>query len=114
LAIGVGNRVLMMQYSIYSVITPEGCASILFRNAARADWAAEALKLVASDLKQFGVVDEVIAEPDGGAHRDPAAAAQSLGTALRKHLRELSKLKPDQLIAQRYDKFRALGVFSGK
>jgi acetyl-CoA carboxylase carboxyl transferase subunit alpha len=112
LAIGVGNRVLMMQYSIYSVISPEGCASILFRDATRADKAAEALKLVASDLKSLGVIDEVIAEPAGGAHRDHAAAAESLGAALRKHLRELSRLKPDQLINQRYDKFRALGAFS--
>lgn len=114
LAIGVGNRVLMMQYSIYSVISPEGCASILFRDATRADKAAEALKLVATDLKALGLVDEVIPEPAGGAHRDPATAAQSLGGTLRKHLRELTRLKPDQLIDQRYEKFRAMGVFSGK
>ena len=114
LAIGVGNRVLMLEHSIYSVISPEGCASILFRDATRADRAAEALKLTAKDLLKMEIVDEVIPEPRGGAHRDPTAMGLSLGTALRKHLGELSKLSPKQLVADRYAKFRALGAFLGK
>jgi acetyl-CoA carboxylase carboxyl transferase subunit alpha len=114
LAIGVGNRVLMMQFSIYSVISPEGCASILFRDASRADRAAEALKLVATDLKALGVIDEIIPEPAGGAHRDPQAAAEALGSVLKKHLRELKRLRAEQLIEQRYQKFRSMGVFAGK
>jgi acetyl-CoA carboxylase carboxyl transferase subunit alpha len=113
LAIGVGNRVLMLEYSIYSVISPEGCASILFRDATRADRAAEALKLTAKDLKALGIVDEVIAEPVGGAHRDPKLSAERLGEALRRHLSELKPLTPRALIADRYDKFRALGAFHG-
>jgi acetyl-CoA carboxylase carboxyl transferase subunit alpha len=113
LAIGVGNRVLMMQYSIYSVISPEGCASILFRDASRADKAAEALKLVAADLKGLDVIDEVVPEPAGGGHRDPAAAAQNLGAVLRRNLRELSRLSAQQLVEQRYEKFRAMGDFAG-
>jgi acetyl-CoA carboxylase carboxyl transferase subunit alpha len=111
LAIGVGNRVLMLEYSIYSVISPEGCASILFRDAKHADRAAEALRLTARDLKEFKVVDEVIAEPRGGAHRDPRRATESVGAALERHLGELSALSPDELIADRYEKFRALGPF---
>jgi acetyl-CoA carboxylase carboxyl transferase subunit alpha len=114
LAIGVGNRVLMLEYSIYSVISPEGCASILFRDAKHADRAAEALRLTARDLKGFKVVDEVIAEPRGGAHRDPRAATESVGAALDRHLGELSGLSPHQLIADRYEKFRAMGPFLEK
>ena len=114
LAIGVGNRVLMCEYSIYSVISPEGCASILFRDASRADKAAEALKLTASDLLKLEVVDEVIKEPPGGAHRDHQAMAVNLGKVLRKHLSELQEFSPRQLIADRYKKFRALGAFMGK
>jgi acetyl-CoA carboxylase carboxyl transferase subunit alpha len=114
LAIGVGNRVLMLEYSIYSVISPEGCASILFRDATRADKAAEALKLTAPDLLELGIVDEVIAEPAGGAHRAPSKMAQALGAALRKHLAELKPLSPRHLVADRYEKFRALGAFLGK
>ncbi len=114
LAIGVGNRVLMMEYSTYSVISPEGCASILFRDATRADKAAEALKVTAKDLFALGVIDEVVPEPVGGAHRDHAAAAKSLGAVLRRHAAQLGKLSGDELIADRYDRFRALGVFTGK
>ncbi len=114
LAIGVGNRVLMLEYSIYSVISPEGCASILFRDATRANKAAEALKITARDLLEFEIVDEVIEEPVGGAHRDPVATANSLGAALRRHLADLKKLTPRQLVADRYAKFRAMGAFSGK
>jgi acetyl-CoA carboxylase carboxyl transferase subunit alpha len=114
LAIGVGNRVLMMQNSIYSVISPEGCASILFRDATKADKAADSLKLTARDLEEMNIIDEVIAEPAGGAHRDHVKAAESLGKTLRKHLGELSKLSPEELVKDRYEKFRALGVFSGR
>lgn len=112
LAIGVGNRVLMLENSIYSVISPEGCASILYRDATKADKAADALKLTATDLLEMKVIDEMISEPAGGAHRDYVKTAESVGRALRKHLRELSSLKPDALVRDRYDKFRALGVFS--
>jgi acetyl-CoA carboxylase carboxyl transferase subunit alpha len=114
LAIGVGNRVLMLEYSIYSVISPEGCASILFRDAKHADRAAEALKLTARDLAQLKVIDEVIPEPRGGAHRDPALAAENVRAALERHLRDLSALSPQALIDDRYAKFRAMGAFLGK
>ncbi|SES80610.1 acetyl-CoA carboxylase carboxyltransferase subunit alpha [Stigmatella erecta] len=114
LAIGVGNRVLMMQNSVYSVITPEGCASILFRDASQASKAADALKLTAKDLLGMKIIDEVIPEPAGGAHRDPVKAAEGLGKVLRKHLSELEKLSPDELVKDRYDKFRALGAFTGR
>ncbi|XXF75021.1 acetyl-CoA carboxylase carboxyltransferase subunit alpha [Myxococcaceae bacterium GXIMD 01537] len=114
LAIGVGNRVLMMQYSTYSVISPEGCASILFRDASHADRAADSLKLTAKDLHEMKVIDEVISEPPGGAHRAPDKAAESLGKALRKHLAQLSEMSPDALVKDRYDKFRSFGVFSGR
>jgi acetyl-CoA carboxylase carboxyl transferase subunit alpha len=114
LAIGVGNRVLMLQNSVYSVISPEGCASILFRDSSLAEKAADALKLTAKDLLGMKVVDEVVPEPAGGAHRDPPKAAENLGKALRKHLSELAELTPEELVKDRYDKFRALGVFSGR
>ncbi len=114
LAIGVGNRVLMLQNSVYSVISPEGCASILFRDSTQADKAADALKLTAKDLLGLKVIDEVVPEPAGGAHRDPAKAAENLGKVLRKHLSELAELTPEELVKDRYEKFRALGVFSGR
>jgi len=111
LAIGVGNRVLMLEYSVYSVISPEACSSILYRDPTKAEKAAEALKLTASDLAGFGIVDEVVAEAPGGAHRDPVLTAERVGNALRRHLAELKKLSPQQLVDDRYAKFRALGVF---
>ncbi|MBK7858567.1 MAG: acetyl-CoA carboxylase carboxyltransferase subunit alpha [Archangiaceae bacterium] len=114
LAIGVGNRVLMMENSIYSVISPEACSSILYRDASMAEKAADALKLTARDLLEMNVVDELVPEPAGGAHRDPAKAAEALGKTLRKHLAALSTMNGDKLIADRYAKFRALGVFVGK
>ena len=114
LAIGVGNRVLMFQNSVYSVITPEGCASILFRDASKADKAADAMRPTAPDLLEMKIIDEVIPEPPGGAHRDPAKAAEALGKTLRKHLGQLAELSPDELVHDRYKKFRAYGVFSGK
>jgi acetyl-CoA carboxylase carboxyl transferase subunit alpha len=112
LAIGVGNRVLMLENSVYSVISPEGCASILFRDATKADKAADALRLTAKDLMEMNVIDELVPEPAGGAHRDHVKAADNLAKVLRKNLAVLSQLSGDELIQDRYQKFRALGVFS--
>jgi acetyl-CoA carboxylase carboxyl transferase subunit alpha len=109
LAIGVANRVLMLQYSWYSVISPESCAAILYRDASKGERAAEALKLTARDAYELGIVDELVREADGGAHRDPDATARNLGVALRKHLRELRPLSAEQVVEDRYAKFRRLG-----
>lgn len=114
LAIGVGNRVLMLENSIYSVISPEACSSILYRDASMAEKAADALKVTARDLLEMRVIDELIPEPAGGAHRDPPRTAESVGKALRKHLGQLMAMKPDKLIEDRYRKFRALGPFLGR
>jgi acetyl-CoA carboxylase carboxyl transferase subunit alpha len=114
LAIGVGNRVLMMEYSIYSVISPEACSSILYRDPSKAEKAAESLKLTAKDLLAFKVIDEIIPEPLGGAHREPQVAADEVASALRKHLAPLRGMSGAMLIEDRYRKFRAMGVFSGK
>jgi acetyl-CoA carboxylase carboxyl transferase subunit alpha len=114
LAIGVGNRVLMMENSIYSVISPEACSSILYRDPGKAERAADSLKLTAKDLLGMKVIDEVIAEPPGGAHRNPPKAAEALGKALKKHLGVLGAMNPSKLVDDRYKKFRALGVFSGR
>ncbi|MBS1151172.1 MAG: acetyl-CoA carboxylase carboxyl transferase subunit alpha [Myxococcaceae bacterium] len=114
LAIGVGNRVLMLENSIYSVISPEACSSILYRDASMAEKAADALKVTARDLLEMKVIDELIPEPPGGAHRDPARTAETLGKTLRKHLSALAGLTPDKLIEDRYRKFRALGPFTGR
>lgn len=110
LAIGVANRVLVLEYGTYSVISPEACSSILFKDASHAERAADALKLTAPDLLSLGVVDEIIKEPAGGAHRDPELAATRLGEAVRRHLSELARLAPDALVADRYDRFRKLGA----
>jgi acetyl-CoA carboxylase carboxyl transferase subunit alpha len=111
LGIGVANRVLMFEYATYSVITPEGCASILWRDGTRGAQAAEQLRLLAHDAKRWGVVDEVVPEPAGGAHRKPETAARSLGELLRHHLGALRGLSEDELVAQRYQRFRALGTW---
>jgi len=111
LAIGMGNRVLMLEYAVYSVISPEGCAAILWGDAARAPEAAEVMKVTAPDLLRLRVVDAIVAEPVGGAHRDWEAAAAHLRGALRQHLAALASLEPDALIADRYDKFRRIGAF---
>lgn len=111
LAIAVGNRILMMQFAYYSVISPEGCASILWRDGERKQEAAAMLKLTSKDLLERGFVDEVIKEPVGGAHRDPQAAAASLRSAVIRHLDALEKLSPDELVEQRFAKFRAFGDF---
>uniref|UniRef100_A0A7V2EFR5 Acetyl-coenzyme A carboxylase carboxyl transferase subunit alpha n=1 Tax=Thermoanaerobaculum aquaticum TaxID=1312852 RepID=A0A7V2EFR5_9BACT len=112
LAIAVGNRVLMMEHAIYSVISPEGCAAILWKDQSAVQQAAAALKLTATDLLRFRVVDEVVPEPLGGAHMAPQLAIRTVGQAVRKHLHELSRLKPKELIQRRYQRFRALGVFT--
>jgi acetyl-CoA carboxylase carboxyl transferase subunit alpha len=112
LAIGVGDRVLMMQYAIYSVIPPEGCAAILWRDAGRKEEAARALKLTARDLLELGVVDEVVPEPLGGAHLDPDRAAQALHEALARHLREVRSLPAEERLRRRYDKYRRMGRFT--
>jgi len=111
LAIAVGNRVLMMQYSVYAVISPEGCAAILWSDGTRGPQAAEALKLTAQDIAELGtVIDEVIPEPAGGAHNDCVAAAAQVKKALRRHLGELRQLSAEELVEQRYRKFRAMSV----
>jgi acetyl-CoA carboxylase carboxyl transferase subunit alpha len=109
IAIAAGNRVLMYEHAIYSVISPEGCASILWRTADKAGEAAEAMRITASDLQSLGVVDRVVPEPLGGAHRDPAAAIETLKSALVEELSGCEKLGPDQLLAQRRAKFLAIG-----
>jgi acetyl-CoA carboxylase carboxyl transferase subunit alpha len=111
LALGVTNRILMLQYSIYSVITPEGCASILWRDGAKAPRAAEVMHLQAEDILELKVADEVVPEPGGGAHRRFGPTAEALGEALGRHLDQLTALSPEQLLQQRYDKYRAMGVF---
>ncbi|MFC4304801.1 acetyl-CoA carboxylase carboxyltransferase subunit alpha [Cohnella boryungensis] len=111
LALGVGNRVLMLENAIYSAISPNGAASILWKDASKADQAAEAMKITAKDLHEFGVIEEIIPEPQGGAHRDKAAQAESIREALWRNLQELSKLTPDQLREDRYQKFRKVGRF---
>lgn len=114
LGIGVGNRVLMFENAWYSVISPEGCAAILFHDATRAPEAAEALKLTARDLKRQGIIDEIIPEPAGGAHRYPEEAAQNLKAVLSKHLRDLLPLSRKELVESRYQKFRKMGHWKEK
>jgi len=111
LAIGVADRVLMLQYSIYSVISPEGCASILWKSAENAELAAEAMGITATRLRSLGLVDEVIPEPLGGAHRDPQATADAVKAVLVSALAQLRKLPLDQLLAQRRERLASYGVF---
>ncbi len=111
LALAVGNRVLMMEYAVYSVISPEGCASILWRDSDKAEDAAKALKITAHDLLQFGIIDEIIPEPLGGAHQDYTLAAQYIKEAILKNLAELKNMSPDELVAQRIEKFQSIGVY---
>jgi acetyl-CoA carboxylase carboxyl transferase subunit alpha len=112
LALGVTNRILMLQYATYSVISPESCSSILYRDATKAQKSAENLKLTAKDLQGFGIVDEVIREAPGGAHRDPKMTMDNVAAALRRHLAQLKPMSPEQLVKARYQKFRAMGVFT--
>jgi acetyl-CoA carboxylase carboxyl transferase subunit alpha len=111
LALGVTDRILMLEYSIYSVISPEGCASILWRDPAKISEAATQLKLTAPDLVQLGICDQIIPEAAGGAHRNPAVTAARLRTALKQHLKELVELPTAELIEKRYQKFRKMGTF---
>lgn len=111
LGIGVGNRLLMLEYAYYSVISPEGCASILFRDASRMGEAAENMHITAPDLFSLKVVDEIIKEPVGGAHNDPAETAFNIKQALLKHLNNLKKLSAKDLVVDRHKKFRNMGFF---
>lgn len=112
LGVGIADRVLILQNAYYSVISPEGCASILWRNAVKAPDAAEALKITGEHLLKFGIVDEVISEPLGGAHNDPMSVAKSLKSSILKHIKYLSCLSKEDLVNQRYDKYRKIGVFT--
>jgi acetyl-CoA carboxylase carboxyl transferase subunit alpha len=112
LAISVGDQVLMLQYAVYSVISPEGCASILWKTAERASDAAEALGITAHRLKALGLVDKIVSEPVGGAHRDPKAMCATLKRALSDALRQVSDLKPKELLQRRYDRLQSYGRFS--
>ncbi|HCJ66960.1 MAG TPA: acetyl-CoA carboxylase carboxyl transferase subunit alpha [Elusimicrobia bacterium] len=114
LAISIGDRILMLENTIYSVISPEGCAAILFRDANKASEAAEVLKLTANDLYKLGIIDEIIPEPLGGAHRDYVTTAESIRKVLKKHLCELRKMPKKQLLDLRYEKFRKIGAFVEK
>jgi acetyl-CoA carboxylase carboxyl transferase subunit alpha len=114
LALGVGDEILMMEYAIYSVISPEGCASILWRDTARAETAAEMMKITAPDLKKFGVVDRIVPEPLGGAHRDHKAAADALKIAMVETLAALRSYSIPQLLDRRYAKFRDIGLIKRK
>ncbi|HVG77891.1 MAG: acetyl-CoA carboxylase carboxyltransferase subunit alpha [Candidatus Rokuibacteriota bacterium] len=111
LAIGMGNRVLMLEYAVYAVISPEGCAAILWGDAAKAPEAAAVMKPTAPDLLKLGVIDAIVPEPLGGAHRDWDAAAAHLKTALREQLADLTGRSGETLVAERYEKFRKLGAF---
>lgn len=114
LALGVGDEILMLEYAIYSVISPEGCASILWRDTARAETAAEMMKVTASDLKKFSVVDRIIPEPPGGAHRDHKASADAVRVAMAESIAGLRALSVRQLLDRRYAKFRDIGVIRRK
>lgn len=112
IAIGAANRIIMQEHAIYSVIPPEGCAAILWRDPTKSAQAAAALKLTAQSALELGIVDEIIDEPKGGAHRDAAGAAELVRESLARHLADLRKLKPRELRATRYDKFRRIGMFT--
>jgi acetyl-CoA carboxylase carboxyl transferase subunit alpha len=111
LAIAVGNRILMLEHSIYGVISPEGCAAILWSDGTKGEQAADALKPTAKDIIKLGVIDEIIKEPIGGAHRDYKATAEAVKEAIARHLAELSRLSPEELVEDRYTKFRAMSKF---
>ena len=111
LAIGVGDRVIIFEHSIYSVISPEGCAAILWGDGTKAADAADTLKMTAQDLKKLGIIDSIVKEPAGGAHRDPAIAAQNLKETISKVLKEIESIPGDKLAIMRYEKFRKMGVY---
>ncbi len=114
LGIGIGDRLAMLEFTYYSVISPEGCASILWKGSEHAPKAAAALKLTSRDLLRFGIIDEIIAEPAGGAHRDHREAAASLKTFLVHSIRQLKEIPTDRLVQSRYEKYRNIGVFHEK
>lgn len=113
LALGVADRILMLEHTVYSVISPEGCAAILWDDPAKVPDAAVALRMTAKDLREFGIVDDIVPEPIGGAHRDPSLMGTRLGKALAQTLQELQDLSPAALIQQREQKYRAMGRVSG-
>ncbi|OUX38940.1 MAG: acetyl-CoA carboxylase carboxyl transferase subunit alpha [Kiritimatiellaceae bacterium TMED266] len=113
LGIGIGNRILILEHAYYSVISPEGCAAILWKDRAYSDQAAEALKITGKDLLELGLADHIIPEPPGGAHTDLEAAASLLKAALVEQLDDLTKKSPEEIQSERYDKFRAMGRFEG-
>lgn len=114
IGIAVGDRILMLEHSIYSVIPPEGCAAIVYKDAGRAKEAAEAMKITSKDAIKLGIIDEVVPEPVGGAHRNMELAAKNLKVALIKHLDELTKISIPDLLEQRYSKFRNMGTYTEK
>jgi acetyl-CoA carboxylase carboxyl transferase subunit alpha len=111
LALGVGNAVLMLENAVYSVISPESCAAIIYRDSGKAEQAAAALRLTAEDLQSFGLIDGIVPEPPGGAHENVDATAENLRQSLRRYLDEFAGLEPDRLVEHRYAKFRKMGNF---
>jgi acetyl-CoA carboxylase carboxyl transferase subunit alpha len=111
LGIGVANRLYMLQHAVYSVISPEGCASILFKDASKAPFAAENLKITAKDIVELGIADGILDEPLGGAHYDPEAMAQTIKSTIERDLNTLGKQSPESLKTERYTKFRQFGAF---
>jgi acetyl-CoA carboxylase carboxyl transferase subunit alpha len=111
LALGVADRILMLEYAVYSVISPEGCAAILWKDGKKAELAARALRMTANEIAEIGVADRVIPEPAGGAHREPDQAARVVGEAIAQELAELDALSVDERLERRYDKFRKMGAF---
>ena len=111
LALGVGNLVFMMENAVYSVISPESCAAIIWRDSTKAELAAAALRMTATELKQLGLIDGIIPEPNGGAHENHDLAAEALAAALRQAIKQLSGLSPKELVEHRYEKFRKMGSF---
>jgi acetyl-CoA carboxylase carboxyl transferase subunit alpha len=111
LAIGIGDRIVMLEYSIYSVITPEGCAAILWKDGRKKEVAAESLRLTAKDLYRLGVIDKIVKEPLGGAHRNPKGMADALKEVVERYLKELESMDIEELLKNRYEKFRKIGAF---
>jgi acetyl-CoA carboxylase carboxyl transferase subunit alpha len=111
LAVAVADRVLMMENSVYSVISPEGCASIMWRDASKKELAAEAMRITAEDVLELGCIDGIVPEPPGGAHTDHDAAAALLDASLQKHLNDVSKTPVAELVVSRYDKFRKMAQY---
>jgi acetyl-CoA carboxylase carboxyl transferase subunit alpha len=112
LGIGVGDRILMLENSWYSVISPEGCAAILYRDSANAHIAAESMKVAPEDLLEIGVIDRILREPEGGAHNDHAATAATLKAALLEEMEKLAAIPPEELVRRRIDKFARMGVWT--